>query len=223
MNLPAPVTDLSKPRPRPEPWMQSLYGKRVDLLNPKVEQVNFREIADTMAHINRYNGASGLPVSVAQHTLHGLDFARQANHTPQLCAMWLLHDAHETRIGDVISPVSEMRAALTEEMHGPAERERERQMWQEAKRRHDAVIYFAAGLPLPSAAQAEIIHDIDMTMLATEKRDFLAPCAEPWGIDLQRILPARGRLKIIPAPEAAQRLDRAFKTYLPALAWGARR
>lgn len=201
----------------PEPWAQSLYGRRIDLVNPKVEQVDFREIADTLAGINRYNGGATRPVSVAAHTLYCLLAADAAKYSATLKAMVLLHDAHESRVGDTTTPQAQMRAALTEEMFGPAEAQREREMWREAKRRHDVAIHQAAGLPLPSPAQAELIFDIDMRVLVTERRDFLAPCAEPWDAGLARFLPLPRKLKAIPPAEAAQQLCRAFCTYLPAL------
>lgn len=197
-----------------EPWMQSLRGRAIDLINPSSQQVDFREIADTLGNITRFGGAC--EVSVAQHTLICLSAAENVLRlTPTLIAMVLLHDAHEARLGDSITPVEEMRAALAEEMFDADARLHMEQVWREAKLRHDRAIYEAAGLPLPSPEQRTLIRRCDLMALETERRDFMVACKRRWQPTGEK--PLASRWKPISRGDASGMLYRAFSTYLPAL------
>lgn len=86
------------------PEITTVSGKRVDLLNPDMSQIDIEDIAHHLALINRYYGATKLPYSVAQHSVY------VANATNSLEG--LLHDAKEYVIGDVASPVKEAMIQL---------------------------------------------------------------------------------------------------------------
>jgi len=63
---------------------------------PGFRRGRFPRDRDTLADINRYNGAALKQISVAAHTLIVCDAA------PDAVKPWaLLHDAHEARIGDI--------------------------------------------------------------------------------------------------------------------------
>lgn len=191
-------------RARPLFWTQTLRGRAFDLLEPRAEDVDFREIADTLAQINRFNGATEKPISVAQHTL----IAASAAQT-ELRPWVLLHDCHEAYMGDITTPVRRVLAlyevgviralaALTEQL--------------------DAAIHKAAGLPLPTDEQVGWIALADRRALVTERRDFLARPALSWGERIERIAPLTRVQRHRPAPDVAAELHEAFTQSLPALA-----
>ena len=98
-------------------WMASITGKPVELLHPRVHEVDFAAMANALAHLNRYGGQAQTPVSVGQHLLIGCDLAPEP-----LRPWWLLHDGHEERTGDVTSPVKDTLGALAFEKFGAAGR-----------------------------------------------------------------------------------------------------
>jgi hypothetical protein len=94
-------------------YSQSLNGTGVELIAPSPAQVDFREIAETLAHLNRYAGAASPPVSVGLHTLIVIDVA------PGFAKPYAaLHDAHEARIGDIISPTVRALREIAAVEHG---------------------------------------------------------------------------------------------------------
>jgi 5'-deoxynucleotidase YfbR-like HD superfamily hydrolase len=89
-------------------WQRMLSGRRLDLLDPKPEDIEIEDIAHGLARVARWNGQTvgDHAFSVAQHSV--LVAAIVAAIEPdfnarQLCAA-LLHDAPEYVIGDLISP-----------------------------------------------------------------------------------------------------------------------
>jgi len=194
-------------------WMASVSGASVELLHPKADEVNFRDIASSLSQINRYNGHFAKPITVAQHLIIGCEIA-----APELRPWWLLHDAHEERVGDVTTPIKETWSALAREMFGDPAAEMIERIRKEFERRHDAVIHQAAGLPLPTKDQRIEIKRVDWITLATERRDFLPHQQRTWWLDQYRIQPHSRVYRPLPAPKAAEQLFRLFNTYLPALA-----
>lgn len=94
-------------------WQRMLSGRRLDLLDPRPEDIEIVDIAHGLARVARWNGQTtgAHAFSVAQHTLLVEriigDSAAQAPDELRLAA--LLHDAPEYVIGDLISP---FKAAL---------------------------------------------------------------------------------------------------------------
>ena len=89
-------------------WQRMLSGRRLDLLNPKADDIEIEDIAHGLARVARWNGQTlgEHAFSVAQHALLVEDIA--ASMHPDLTRRWrlaaLLHDAPEYVIGDLISP-----------------------------------------------------------------------------------------------------------------------
>lgn len=93
---------------RPRAWQRMLSGRRLDLLDPKPEDVEIEDIAHGLARVARWNGQTrgSHALSVAQHCVIvtdilaalGPDLGREG----ELAA--LLHDSPEYVIGDLISP-----------------------------------------------------------------------------------------------------------------------
>jgi hypothetical protein len=187
-----------------EIWAQSFNGRRIDLVDPSAGEVDFREIAEMLARINRYNGASEFPVSVAYHTII-------ATHAcPQDLVPWvLLHDAHEARVGDITTPAAEALAAVCPDGF--------RRSLEILRHRHDAAIHTAAGLPMPTPEQRKAIRRADLVALATERRDFLRPCPHKWHPEVEATGPLPRTFRPRSLQACAVELSVLFATYLPAL------
>lgn len=84
------------------------FGNEIDLLNPKPEAIDIRDIAHSLGMQCRYNGHTSQFYSVAEHSLIVMELVASAGggKHDQLCA--LMHDAHEAYLGDMIQPLKSM-------------------------------------------------------------------------------------------------------------------
>jgi len=129
----------------------------------------------------------------------------------------LLHDAHESRIGDITTPAAEALAHIAEQLFPAAGKRILDTAIHALKRRHDVAIHTAAGLALPNLDQIRAIKRADLIALATERRDFLAPCKKPWHPQIESVRPLP-RIYTLKSPaDVADRLYAMFCDYLPAL------
>jgi uncharacterized protein len=92
-------------------WITTYAGRDHSLLPGDTLQpgeLTYKEVAHSLAHINRYSGHTSRPYSVAEHSLLCASIANAKGASPahQLCV--LMHDAHECITGDVTSPVKQM-------------------------------------------------------------------------------------------------------------------
>lgn len=142
------------------PWMVTATGRRVDLLDPKPEQIDIQDIAFHLAGINRFTGATRM--SVAQHSVL---VSRLCQRMP---LAGLLHDAHEAYLGDISRPLADTLQVL-----GCGE------ALKLLKARFDMVIAFRFDLE-PDALWTDDVKAADNTLLATEKRDLLTQPACGW-------------------------------------------
>jgi hypothetical protein len=81
-------------------WIQTFTGKRFDLLNPKLHQIDIVDIAHALSMQCRFGGMSQRFYSVSQHSVlvSYLVGEKDALHG-------LLHDASEAYLADVTSPL----------------------------------------------------------------------------------------------------------------------
>lgn len=156
------------------PWIQTLNGKRFDLLDPRPEQVgDLFEIATALAHKARFTGQTREPYSVAQHCVLG---ARQLGERSPFAAAFLLHELGEVYLPDIASPLKPhldvdlgVDGVLT---------------WKELEDRHMRVILHSLDLiSLLGLISTPEVQTCDLRMLMTEARDLLAPPPEPWQVD----------------------------------------
>jgi uncharacterized protein len=208
------------------PYILSRFGDRIDLIDPTPAQVDFAEIADTLAHVYRWTGAAKFDVSVAWHTIIGVEIARWQK-LEWAIPHWLLHDAHEARLGDIVTPVAQAIAIAVDgafsstitEWVEPDQRPNGIMLGLAAihrlKSAHDDAIHAAARLPLPDKAMADAVKRIDLIALMTERRDYLPDPPEPW-LALEDI----PRLPRVLGPPlspgmCAERLLQLFRHHLP--------
>lgn len=91
-----------------KPTEAQFFGERaIDLLEFRVEHVDFYWIADRLSKIPRFLGSTAQPYSVAQHCVWVCD-----NVSREARPWALLHDAHEAYIGDITRPVRRALDAL---------------------------------------------------------------------------------------------------------------
>lgn len=82
-----------------------IYGSVVDLNDPGNSIIILADVAHRLSHINRYNGGTKLPFSVAQHSLAIDDVLRKNGAGDRVRLLALLHDCTEAFVGDMISPL----------------------------------------------------------------------------------------------------------------------
>jgi hypothetical protein len=205
--------------------MQASSGRAFQLLDPDPDLVDFDvDIAEGLARNGRFAGAirSGI-YSVAQHSFVGADWIFGTQRDPLMAAAFLLHDAHEAYITDIPTPVVDTLMEL-----GRREFVKDgydagyiaRSVIKSLKRNIDAAVYRAAGLPwpLPDAVR-RIVAEVDLRMLATERRYLMAPPERAWAPEVEAAEPLRiprNVLKPLPWPDAADRFRDRLRRWCPA-------
>lgn len=179
-------------------WILTNQGQRFELIDPSPDMVHPADIAHSLAHLCRFNGHTGTHYSVAQHCYLASELVAPEH---QLAA--LLHDATEAYVGDMVRPLKlEMRnyaeAMHIEDVYGAIER----RVWLAICARFD----LEPELP-------EEVHEVDMYMLAVERRDLMPAHPDAWECIQGIELPA-WRIKPWSAAEAR---DRYFQRLLSLL------
>ncbi len=139
--------DLRKGR-----WMPMYSGNRIWPQDPRPNEIQIEDIAHNLSNINRFNGQTKRPYSVAQHSVLVSRLLPQ-----ELKLFGLLHDAGETYVGDCVSPIK----VLIQDIFSPIE---DGIMSAVADR-----FWFADQLLDQSAIDA--VKKADNILLATEVRD----------------------------------------------------
>jgi len=138
-------------------WIQTFTGRKFLPLEPRVEDIDIRDIAHSLALLSRFNGHCRRFYSVADHAV------RVSRAVPPAHARWgLLHDAGEAYLSDLPRPVK-----------------RECTWFNEVEDRLLRVVAeaFCLGWPMPPEVRVA-----DDRLLVTEARDLLGPPPEPWGV-----------------------------------------
>lgn len=79
------------------PVMTTFTGRKINPLALREEDIDLKDIAHHLALVNRFGGATRVPLSVAQHCVY------VSHLVPQKMKMQaLLHDASEAYMGDII-------------------------------------------------------------------------------------------------------------------------
>jgi hypothetical protein len=142
-------------------WMQTYTGRFYPLLAPRAGDVCIADIAYALSNLARYTGHARRGeldevYSVAQHSVLASYFV-----PPEHAFAALMHDAAEAYVGDMSSP---MKQCVPDFKHV------ERLSWL-------AIVEMWPQLPLELP---EEVKHADLVMLATEKRDLMAPEPRPW-------------------------------------------
>lgn len=156
--------------PPPRIWLQTASGAIWDLDRIDDNEIQWSDIADSLAKICRFNGHVSQFYSVAQHCCHVADLL-----PVELRIYGLLHDAHEAITGDITAPIKRFLSAT-----------RTDGAIRYLVTRIDQAIYRAAGIAPPGGDYkiTDAVQYADLVALATEKRDLCAPSRIPvldWG------------------------------------------
>jgi uncharacterized protein len=167
-------------------------GLRVDLLDPKPEQITMVDIAHHLAHICRFTGATDDHYSVAQHSVV------VANLVPkELFFAALLHDAHEAYIGDISTPVKQALGS---------------DVLETIRIKLDVAICARFSVERDLLRHRDVKH-ADLVALATERRDLMPPDGpEVWPM-LRGIEPQQATLTPLDAYEAKERFLSAVRAW----------
>jgi len=87
--------------------LETVTGQLVNLADPDPATINIEDIAWGLSRMSRFCGqtVTAIPPTVAQHCIFVSDLIFDAHSNNELALIGLLHDAAETYIGDIPSPV----------------------------------------------------------------------------------------------------------------------
>lgn len=139
-------------------WLSTFSGTRVSVMNPKPEQIDIKDISVAIAKQCRFNGHCSRFYSVAEHCARGASLAYQL-YGKEVAKEFLLHDATEAYMGDLIRPVKRMI---------PKFEAMEQKFWEAISTKFN----------LPYIHSKEV-HYLDNVMVVWEKQ-WLLPNSEPW-------------------------------------------
>lgn len=137
------------------PWFCTFTGKQYFLLDPHPDDICIEDIAHALSLLCRFGCHIRTFYSVAQHSVFCAGMAFRSGG-PLLQMHALLHDASEAFLGDLVRPLKQQMP-----------------VYKDAEDKTQKVIYQALGLPLPTAAEHELIKRFDNTALLTERNNFL--------------------------------------------------
>lgn len=156
-----------------DPWIQTCSGKLIDLLNPDPTSIDITDVAFSLARLCRFTGHAD-SYSVAQHCVIGARVLREQGASVEVQREFLLHDARESIIGDVASPIKRamVRLRMQHDSGGTpfdAYLELERRVARAFSERFNT-----------PAQHTPPVHEADMRMLATEARDLMEAPPHSW-------------------------------------------
>jgi hypothetical protein len=132
-------------------WIPMFTGTRYWPESPEPRDIDIRDIAHSLARINRWNGHTSRSFSVAQHSV------LVSRLLPDRLKLFgLLHDAGECYLGDIVTPIKRLFRAFYEE-------------FEEATMRAVASKF---GFDMSREARA-LVKRADLVLLATEVRDLV--------------------------------------------------
>lgn len=165
--------------------IQVYTGRFFDVLNPRPEDIDIRDIAHALSLQCRYGGHVERFYSVAQHSV------LVSSLVPAEDALWgLLHDASEAYLVDLPRPVKHNTGIGT--------------VYREIEEKIMPAMAERFGLPWPEPPSIFIA---DNRLLFTEKRDLLKPGLE-WGMAME---PYPFRIEPWPPEVAESRFKKRFR------------
>lgn len=148
------------------PGMRYVFGVRNNI-------IDIRWIAHSLAQLNRYVGHAARPISVAEHSLLACEIAERdlGMRDPAALLAVLLHDAHESLVGDISTPLKQHMRSLHSTV--ASQIERVYSVFDMAETSAANEVRDAFHLRTAFTAYREQIHAADMMALATERRDLM--------------------------------------------------
>jgi hypothetical protein len=164
-------------------WIQTFTGRKFSPFEPRMEDIDIRDIAHALSLQARFNGHTLSFYSVAEHSV------RVSLSLVSEVALWgLLHDAAEAYVGDLPRPlkrnIPEFEAI-------------------EIKLLEKIISRFGLSWPMPP----EVAHADDI-LLVTECRDLMSAPPEPWNIPAE---PLAGKIVPLGCEAAEEQFLTRFK------------
>ena len=138
-------------------WIQTYTGKKFYPLDPRLEDVDFEDIAVALSNQARFSGHTAYAYSVAQHSVHVARVVEELGGGVMEQLWGLAHDFPEAYLVDLPRPIK----------HSPGF-----EAYTAAEENLMRVISRFCGLPF---AQPHLVEMADRILLATERRDLLGP------------------------------------------------
>jgi hypothetical protein len=123
-------------------YMHLYTGGKYYPLSPRIEDVDIRDIAHSLAGKFRYGGHTREYESVAEHSVYVCDYNVPGCNSPRERLARLLHDGSETYNGDLIRPLK-----YSSEFREP---------FKKVEERNERVISLRFGLPFPFERHVKI-------------------------------------------------------------------
>ena len=140
------------------PYVLTYTGRKLDLFMPDPESIDIMDIAVALSRECRFSGQSRRFYSVAQHSVHASGIV-----SPEFALEALLHDGTEAYLRDLSSP---LKSLLPD--------------YQLIEKGLDEAIRSKFSLPRTLSPE---VRRADLVMLATERRDLMAPDDGPgWAV-----------------------------------------
>lgn len=201
-------------------WAATLTGRAITMAAPERREIDpLQDMPEALARITRFNGSvPGGVYTVAQHCAVMSDVILDEGYDADTAVLALLHDGHEFIWGDITTPQADGLEEIESEMFGDS---RVKSIIAEAKRRADAAIFAACGVPWPpTPQQMRTVKLFDIRMLATERRQLLSPSVKRWAAVVERAEPLRirGRMTIWSTAKAADEYRERLVRLCPAVA-----
>lgn len=159
-------------------WMLTYSGKQFWPLTPRVDDIDIKDIAHSLALQCRYNGHSSGFYSVAEHSIL-ISQAVAPEH-----ALWgLLHDAAEAYVGDMVRPLKWSMPDFCEA--------------------EDRILdLIACRFGLPSLKIPAAVHEADARILLTERAKLLNLNGHRWDEAIEQLEPLPVKVEGLPWYEA---------------------
>lgn len=138
------------------PWNQTLGHHAYVYEDPSIDAINLCDISHSLANINRFNGHTFRPISVAEHSI---GVASMVSPEHRLGA--LLHDAAEAYLGDMATPLKSLCLGYLE---------------------LERIAHGLIATKFDVFMDAEEIRQADLDALVTEIAVLKGGECEPWGV-----------------------------------------
>jgi len=153
--------------------VENYSGKKLNLMFPDPADIDIRDIAKQLSQMCRYNGACRWFYSVAQHSVHCLDYAKEIGIKdgafPILLHI-LLHDAHEAYFGDLTSPTQALIEDVAPGVIDPM------------KARIQNAILVRLGLPMMIPEDNKIVDHVDRALRTIEAATLMVSRGADWTV-----------------------------------------
>lgn len=154
--------------------LETVSGKMVDVLHPNPSTIDIQDIAWGLSRLPRFCAQTipYIPYSVAQHSIQvmkecAVDVPEGSTHW-RMAFHGLMHDAAETYIGDIPSPIKQI----------PGVKENIKAVENNLL----ATIYKSFDVYLPSPEEEDAVHRADLVQRAIEAHQFMYSRGKDWNL-----------------------------------------